>query len=275
MPQSRQRTSSRRSVCVSLSPCSIDAAPPRTCGATRDAVRRASPRRRGDLRDQLGLALEGPLVAQALPELERQPLAVQVAGEVEQERLDPALAAAVVRVGADRDRGAVTVRGARVDAVARDEQARLRPQVRGREAERAAARVACDDRSDHLGRPPEQPCRPVDLAGAEQVADPGRRDALDERHGARVEAEAARAARGRPPGRGRSGSSRPRPPPPSRSAAAPARRTPPARAGPARGRSRPRASPRSPPRRAARAAARAAPAARRRSRARRADAGRR
>src|SRR5204863_3011412 len=61
-----------------------------------------------DLSDELGLARKRLLLAQPLPELERQPLAVQVACEVEQERLDPALAAAVVRVRADRDRGAMT-----------------------------------------------------------------------------------------------------------------------------------------------------------------------
>ena len=66
-----------------------------------------------DLSDELLLALEGPLVPQALPELDDQPPPVEVALEVEQERLDPPLVAAVVRVDADRDRGAVPERGAR------------------------------------------------------------------------------------------------------------------------------------------------------------------
>ena len=53
------------------------------------------------------------LVAQPLPELDDEPLAVEVAVEVEQERLDPPLRAAVVRVRADRDCGAVPERLAR------------------------------------------------------------------------------------------------------------------------------------------------------------------
>ena len=61
----------------------------------------------GDLLDELGFAREDGLVAEALPEFDDQPLAVEIALEVEQERLDPALGAAVVRVDADRDRGAV------------------------------------------------------------------------------------------------------------------------------------------------------------------------
>ena len=44
-------------------------------------------------------------------------------------------------------------------------------EVRGREAERAAARVALDDDALDLGRPPEQPGRRVDVALVEQVPD--------------------------------------------------------------------------------------------------------
>ena len=62
---------------------------------------------RGDRVDELRLRLEARLVAQALPELDDEPLPVEVAVEVEQERLDPPLGAAVVRIRADRDRGAV------------------------------------------------------------------------------------------------------------------------------------------------------------------------
>ena len=58
----------------------------------------------GDLLDQLGLAPEDLLVAEPLPDLDHEPLAVEVALEVEQVRLDPPLAAAVVRIRADRDR---------------------------------------------------------------------------------------------------------------------------------------------------------------------------
>src|SRR5207253_8407113 len=110
-----------------------------------------------DLGDQLLLARERALVAQPRPELERQLLAVEVALEVEEERLDPPLLAAVVRVGADRDRGTMTVGRAGVDAVAGDDDVGRRPQVRGREAERPAARVARDDEASDLGRPAEHP----------------------------------------------------------------------------------------------------------------------
>ena len=61
----------------------------------------------GDLLHELGLAPERALVAQPLPELDAQRTAVEVALEVEQERLDPPLDAAVVRVDADRERRAV------------------------------------------------------------------------------------------------------------------------------------------------------------------------
>ena len=53
------------------------------------------------------LSRKRSLVAKALPELDDEPRAVEVAGEVEQVRLDTALVAAVVGVRADRDRGAV------------------------------------------------------------------------------------------------------------------------------------------------------------------------
>src|SRR5262249_34112055 len=54
-----------------------------------------------DLLDELGLACEGPLLPEPVPELDGQALPVEVALEVEQEGLDPALGAAVVRVDAD------------------------------------------------------------------------------------------------------------------------------------------------------------------------------
>ena len=83
------------------------AADPRRSGAVvmaDGATRRLDVR--GDRVDQLRLAREGTLVAQPLPELDHEPPAVQVAVEVEQVRLDPQRRAAVVRVDADRDRGA-------------------------------------------------------------------------------------------------------------------------------------------------------------------------
>src|SRR5919106_3915864 len=70
----------------------------------------------GDLRDELLLGGERGLVAQALPELDDEPLPVEVAVEVEQVRLDPALGPAVVRIRPDRDGGAVPERLTRIDA---------------------------------------------------------------------------------------------------------------------------------------------------------------
>ena len=66
-----------------------------------------------DLGDELLLGGEHRLVAQPLPDLDDEPLAVEIAVEVEQVRLDPALGAAVVRVRADRDGGAVPERRTR------------------------------------------------------------------------------------------------------------------------------------------------------------------
>ena len=93
------------------------AADPRRSGARRRACVRPGPLGplgrldvARDLVDQRLLAVEDLLVAQALPQLDHEPPAVQVAGEAEQERLDPQLVAAVVRVRPDRDRGAVTRR---------------------------------------------------------------------------------------------------------------------------------------------------------------------
>ena len=83
-------------------PTRAGAAPPGSCesGARRGACALDVA---GDLVDQRLLALERLLVAQPLPELDDQPPAVEVALEVEQERLDASLAAAVVRVRPDRD----------------------------------------------------------------------------------------------------------------------------------------------------------------------------
>src|SRR4051794_26323473 len=66
-----------------------------------------------NLGDEGGLALERALLAQALPQLEDQPVPVEVAVEVEQKRLDPALAPAVVRIRADRYGRTVLARRAR------------------------------------------------------------------------------------------------------------------------------------------------------------------
>src|SRR5215210_1536235 len=140
-----------------------------------------------DLVDQLLLALEDLLVAQPLPELHHEPTPVEVAIEVEQVGLDPPLLAAVVRVRADRDRGApdlpvVEPGGAGVDPVRRHDQARLHREVRGRIAERPASLVAADDDAVELGWTTEQLRRPRDLARVQAPPDLRRRDALEQRH---------------------------------------------------------------------------------------------
>src|SRR5712691_11396141 len=164
----------------------------RAPGLLRGAPRGARlPDVSGDLLDQLALAFERALVAQAPPQLEYEPLAVQIAFEVEQERLDAPLLAAVVRVRPNRDRRARSMPETGVDAVCRHDQARVDCQVRRREAERPAPCVAGDDDALDLRGPAEQRGRPLHLAGADEPADMRRGDALDERHGPHLEAEAA------------------------------------------------------------------------------------
>src|SRR4051812_37926691 len=142
-----------------------------------------------NLGNEGGLALEGALLAQTLPQLEDQPVPVEVAVEVEQKRLDPALAPAVVRIRADRYGRTVLARRARVDPELGHEQLRVEAEIRRREAEGAASCIARHDRAVELGGSPEQARRPIDLAAAQQVADPRRRDALGERDRANVEAQ--------------------------------------------------------------------------------------
>src|SRR5918994_1643804 len=155
-----------------------------------------------DLVDQLLLALEHLLVPQPFPQLDDQPPAVQVALEVEQVRLDPALLTAVVRVRPDRDRRPMVQRGAGVDPVPGHEHGRVDAEVRGRVAERAAPLVARNDEAVELGRAPEQARRLADLAGVQVPPDLRRRHAREQRHrphlvpepGQQVEVAAALAA---------------------------------------------------------------------------------
>src|SRR5262245_46516072 len=72
-----------------------------------------------DLLDERGLRIEDGLVAKPLPHLDDEPLSVEVAFEIEEEGLDAALGAPVVRVRADRDGGAMAEPEAGVDAVLR------------------------------------------------------------------------------------------------------------------------------------------------------------
>src|SRR3954454_12749600 len=116
----------------------------------------------GDLADEIRLARERPLVAEPPPELDDQPLAVEVALVVEQERLDAQLRAAVVRVDADRGGRAVAGRRPGVDPVRGHEQVRLDLDVGGRESERAAPRVTAHTDAVDLDGPAQQRRGPVD-----------------------------------------------------------------------------------------------------------------
>ena len=126
----------RRAHCV----CRIPYEP--LCRCLRAARRAGRLDVAGDLLHELGLALERALVAQPLPELDAQRAAVEVAVEVEEERLDPPLDAAVVRVDADRERGAVLVGSSVSSSAPRRRRCRTRArgssgvdgQVRGRES---------------------------------------------------------------------------------------------------------------------------------------------
>ena len=133
---------------------------PRTRGV--NLVRASTPRRGGSrprpahLLDQRVDAVEAALAAQALEEIQAQLAAVDVAVEVEQERLDEQAAAGDEgRAHADIDGGdvrlAVDFGAAGVDPVVGDDQARVGHEVGGREAERAAALVAVGDDAAHAG----------------------------------------------------------------------------------------------------------------------------
>src|SRR5439155_24414094 len=89
-----------------------------------------------DLCHELVLRRERALVAESGPELDDEPLPVEVALEVEEERLDPPLLAAIVWVRSDRDRGAIAADRAGIDAVCGDEERRVHVEVGGGEAER-------------------------------------------------------------------------------------------------------------------------------------------
>src|SRR6188472_4569821 len=67
-----------------------------------------------DLLDECCLRVEDGLVPQPLPHLDDEPLPVEVALEIQEEGLDAALGASVVRVRPDRDRGTMPEPEARV-----------------------------------------------------------------------------------------------------------------------------------------------------------------
>src|SRR5262245_55090608 len=110
------------------------------------------------------LVLERPLVAQPGPQLDRELSPVEVALEVEEERLDAPLLPAVVRIRPDRDRRTATQRRPGVDPEGGHEKLSRRCEVRRREAEGAAAGVPGNDRPLELGRPAEQLRRPDDVS---------------------------------------------------------------------------------------------------------------
>ena len=143
-----------------------------------------------DLLDERFLRLEDGLVAQPFPELDHEPLAVEVAFVLEEVGLDPSLAAAVVWIRSDRDRGSVPTRRARVDPVLRASEVRLESEVCRRVSKGPAALIPRDDDSVQLERPAEH------LGGSDHVAlgkcrsDGGRRYAFDHWCYGDVEAEA-------------------------------------------------------------------------------------
>src|SRR6266540_7419436 len=109
---------------------------------------------------ELVLARERSFVPQSLPQLQAQILAVEVALVVEEECLDAALGATVMRVHTDGGGGAAPQGGACVDPMRRHEQAWLHGDVGSREAERAPALVPGHHDPFYFGRPAEEGGRP-------------------------------------------------------------------------------------------------------------------
>src|SRR2546421_5154758 len=133
--------------------------------------------------------VEPALLADRAPQLNDQPLAVQIAVEIEQMRLDPPLDAVEMRVRPDRHRRAPVVRPARIDAVRRNEERFGDVQVRGGKPELTATSVTADDNPLNLRRSPEQRRGGLGLAGVNELPDAARGDILDERHPPHIETE--------------------------------------------------------------------------------------
>src|SRR6266511_1169563 len=110
---------------------------------------------------ELVLARERSFVPQSLPQLQAQILAVEVALVVEEECLDAALGATVMRVHTDGGGGAAPQGGACVDPMRRHEQAWLHGDVGSREAERAPALVPGHHDPFYFGRPAEEAAAPT------------------------------------------------------------------------------------------------------------------
>ena len=173
--------------------------------------------------------------SRALPELDDEASTVEIAFEVEQDRLDPPLVSAVVWVHADRDRRAGGRARSRRRCRRQAREARAgTAEVRRRIAERAATLVAENDRSLELRRSSEQARGRRHVARAEQLSDARGRDASSSRNqrGRRTRAPGAVTDRPRRPGR--SGSPRRRRSPSPRFDGGPTRRTPRVRSARAR-----------------------------------------
>ena len=198
------------------------------CGPRR---RRVASTSRGDLVDQRLLALEDLLVAEALPELDDEPLPVQVALEVEQERLDLPLAAAVVRVRPDRDRRrrARAPRRRRCRSAGTSRCASTARFAVGKPSVPPRSSPTTTVPSTSGGRPsmprPRRPRRPRAAAGGSPSTRRPRGTAPPARR-----SRARGAARDRRGAGARSGTSPPRPRPRHRSRRARRGRSPPARA---------------------------------------------
>src|SRR5919201_1455260 len=133
-----------------------------------------------DLPDEVTLARKRLLVAKVLPQLDDEPLTVEVALEIEEVHLHAPFHAAVVRIHSDRHGRATAARRAGIDAMPRHEQLGRNVEVRGREAERSPALVAEGHLPLDLRRSPEQDRRGGDLPDAGEPEDLRRRHTGDE-----------------------------------------------------------------------------------------------
>ena len=172
--------------------------------------RRASPRRRSAIWATRSASLaKARSSREPLPELDHEPVAVEVAVPVEQVRLDPPFGAAVVRVDADRDRRAPLADRARVDPelAARACRARRGGSRSGSRACPRAGRRTTTVPSISSGRPSSCAAR-FDLSRRARARGSAstrrRRRAAPRAHRARATA----AGRDRPRGCGRSGTPR-------------------------------------------------------------------
>src|SRR3954469_2747646 len=131
------------------------------------------------LLDQIVDRREAPLAAQALDELDRELLAVEIALPVDEVGLDQ-LVAAGLELGphADVDGRRHPVGPCRVHPVAGNHVALRRHEVGGWEAQLAPALVAVDDLAAHGERVAQQLARVFDRAAEHEPADVARRDDL-------------------------------------------------------------------------------------------------